>query len=81
MKGKNQKQWNIVEKISILDSHEIFIEDVYGTGTSFNVFSRSLATQQAQFYKSAYTLEAALNHMEHLGNTLINRLLEKSPLE
>ncbi len=57
----NTKQWNIVSK-----SNVGFIEDVYGTGVSFNVFSRLGTTGIAKFYKSAYKLTTAKRYLTEL---------------
>lgn len=43
-----------------------FIEDVYGTGTSFNVYKRKSKEETAVFYRSAYTLEKAQRLLKEL---------------
>ncbi len=56
------RQWNIVSQ-----SNAGFIEDVYGTSTSFNVLSRLGKTEIANFYKSAYNLATALRYLAELA--------------
>jgi len=43
------------------------IEDVYGTSTSFNVFSRNGAIKTRIFYKSAYSLNSAKQILNELA--------------
>jgi len=51
------------KKQYLLENNHSAIEDVYGTGTSFNIFYRKGINFEWEFYKSAYSLESAKSKM------------------
>lgn len=55
------KKWKIAHRV-----HAGFIEDVYGTGVSFNVHKGDDRQKTNQFYKSAYTMQKAIEYLKEL---------------
>ena len=68
---ERKKKKRVFEVISVG-----YVEDVYGSGTSFNIFSRFNESMRGKFYKSAYKLDTAKKYIKELREIKEKRELD-----